>query len=74
MSIIFLLCGTGIFLVLFYIYPIVSYASEFLHSSCYSLNNTAKLSLGIPGKNAGERELMALIGSDDQVCYFLHNL
>ena len=30
-------CGTGIFLVLFYIYPIVPYASVILHSSCYCL-------------------------------------
>ena len=30
-SVIFLLCGTGIFLVLFYIYPIAPYAPAFLH-------------------------------------------
>ena len=34
-SVIFLLLGTGVVLVLFYIYPIVPYARAFLHSSCY---------------------------------------
>ena len=34
-SVIFLLLGTWILFVLFYIYPIVPYAPEFLHISCY---------------------------------------
>ena len=36
-SFIFLLLGTGTFLVLFYIYPIVPNAPAFLHSSRYNL-------------------------------------